>query len=84
MAEGVVRPSREIRGSCMEINPDFHYSEEERANEWSNLCLELLKNIHEVAVMFQNGGSERMKTAQEQKRQIHNGNRKSSLTCREK
>lgn len=68
----------------MEINPDFHYSQVERANERSNLCLELLKNIHKVTVIFQNGGSERMKTAQERKRQIHDGNRKGSLTCCEK
>lgn len=67
----------------MEINPDFHYSQEERANERSNLCLELLKNIHKVTVIFQNGGSERMKAAPERKR-LQDGNRKGSLTCREK
>lgn len=30
VTKGEVRPSREIRGSCMEINPDFHYIQVDR------------------------------------------------------
>ncbi len=34
-------PGKSEAAADMEINPDFHYIQEGRGNEWSDLCWEL-------------------------------------------